>query len=367
MPNYKNSRGGEQRWNETGAGFITNQAVFRDDFPGVALNPAIWTSTVGVGHGIAVAGGALNISSGIAPNTETVVKSLVSFAVPNRVRFIARASQRIANTEMYLEVVDTTNDGQIARFLLDGTVATSVKCDALNAGISAGVTGVAKLTTASDAVFEIQLSEEEVCFADRPVDSVAARTSLLIRSRNVPDPVDRYAIQIRVKNLAIPPVSSTTLTIGAVVAQESNELLTRIAGGQGDISAAHSLSAYLTGGLVTISGFAAVANLATYWNDTVTPLIAAGTYTGTVRDLGISSTQNRKTFYASAFADQAGTLFIDMSNDNIAWRQAKKIACLAGDSVELSALICTRYYRVRWVNGATAQAAFMLNSGVQGF
>ena len=264
MPNYKNSRGGEQRWNETGAGFITNQAVFRDDFPGVALNPAIWTSTVGVGHGIAVAGGALNISSGIAPNTETVVKSLVSFAVPNRVRFIARASQRIANTEMYLEVVDTTNDGQIARFLLDGTVATSVKCDALN-------------------------------------------------------------------------------------------------------SAAHSLSAYLTGGLVTISGFAAVANLATYWNDTVTPLIAAGTYTGTVRDLGISSTQNRKTFYASAFADQAGTLFIDMSNDNIAWRQAKKIACLAGDSVELSALICTRYYRVRWVNGATAQAAFMLNSGVQGF
>jgi hypothetical protein len=354
MPNYKNSRGGEQRWNANGAGLVANQFAFRDDFAGVALNPAIWSSAIGVGHNLTVAGGELNIASGVLPNTETVVKSLVSFAVPNRVWFIARASQRIANTEMYLEICDATNDGQIARFLLDGTVATSVKVDAFNANVSAGFTVVTKTTSAGDAIFEIQLGNDEVVFGDRPVDTTTSRTTLMVRSRNVPDPVDQYIVQIRVKNLAVAPASSSTLTVGAVVAQESNELLTRIAGGQGDVSNAHAIQVSIVWPSL-------------YYNDTVTPLIAAGTYTGTVRDFGVVATSNRKTFVANGFSDQAGTLFIDMSNDNVTWRQAKKIACLAGDSVELSALICTRYYRVRWVNGATVQAALMLNSGVQGF
>ncbi len=115
-----------------------------------------------------------------------------------------------------------------------------------------------------------------------------------------------------------------------------------------------------------VSGTLGVNNVTTFYNDTVTALAAAGTFTGTSRDLGVSPQTGKRLFVATAFADQAGTLYVDMSNDNTTWRQARKIAIVAGDSAELQVAVVTRYYRARFVNGATAQGGFMLNSGVLG-
>lgn len=113
-----------------------------------------------------------------------------------------------------------------------------------------------------------------------------------------------------------------------------------------------------------VSGAVTVSCATAFYNDTVSPLAVGATFTGTSRDLGVTQ-QTKKSFLACAFSDQAGTLFVDMSNDAVTWRQAKKAAVAAGDSADLFVSVVTRYYRVRFINDAVAQTAFMLNSATQ--
>lgn len=95
--------------------------------------------------------------------------------------------------------------------------------------------------------------------------------------------------------------------------------------------------------------------------DTTTSLAASATYTGTSRDAG--STAAYQVFCARAFADQAGTLYIDDSTDGTTWRTVSSVAVTANECKTLEARVLARYNRVRFVNGASAQAAFRVTSG----
>jgi hypothetical protein len=102
-----------------------------------------------------------------------------------------------------------------------------------------------------------------------------------------------------------------------------------------------------------------------FYNDSVTAQAASATLTGTTRDVGIAAGAvcPFAAFNATAFADQAGTLRIEMSTDNVTWRRATADTAVAANAVvTLSVPVVTRYYRVVYVNGATLQTAFMLNS-----
>lgn len=102
-----------------------------------------------------------------------------------------------------------------------------------------------------------------------------------------------------------------------------------------------------------------------FFNDTVVVLAGAATYTGVARDVGIAagSVQPYAAFNATAFADQAGTLRVEMSNDNVTWRRASADQAVAANTaVILSVPVVTRYHRAIYVNGATLQGAFMLNT-----
>ena len=106
-----------------------------------------------------------------------------------------------------------------------------------------------------------------------------------------------------------------------------------------------------------------------FFNDSTTALAGAATFTGTARDVGIAAgtIQPYGAFNATAFADQAGTLRIEMSNDNTTWRRATADTAVAANAVvTLSVPVVTRYYRAVYVNGATLQGAFMLNSSFTG-
>lgn len=116
------------------------------------------------------------------------------------------------------------------------------------------------------------------------------------------------------------------------------------------------------GGTVTAN---AVAQNNVFYNDSVTAQAANATVTGTARDVAVAAgTVHRySAFNASAFSDQAGTLRIECSNDNVTWRRASADTAVAANSViYLSVPVMTRYHRVVYVNGATIQGAFMLNS-----
>jgi hypothetical protein len=68
-----------------------------------------------------------------------------------------------------------------------------------------------------------------------------------------------------------------------------------------------------------------------------------------------------------AFADQAGIIRIESSNDNVTWRRnTADVTVAANTAVVLSVPVTTRYYRVVYVNGATIQTAFMLNTSFTG-
>lgn len=109
------------------------------------------------------------------------------------------------------------------------------------------------------------------------------------------------------------------------------------------------------------------ANLGTYggvvYTDSSTVLAANATFTGTSRDSG--STVGYGVFIASSYSDQAGTLFIEKSTDATTWRPAAQVATLAATPAELRIGITTRYNRVRFLNGATLQTAFLLTSSMQ--
>lgn len=121
-------------------------------------------------------------------------------------------------------------------------------------------------------------------------------------------------------------------------------------------------------GSVSVSGTTTVSgnvNAGTGFTDSTTALAAAGTFTGTGR---ANSAGQFAFFNATAFADQAGTLFIDQSLDTGATYQAvASQAVAAGGAANLSLRLCgavgtATLYRVRYVNAAGAQTTFRLSS-----
>lgn len=95
--------------------------------------------------------------------------------------------------------------------------------------------------------------------------------------------------------------------------------------------------------------------------DTTTNLAISAVYTGTSRDAG--STVAYQMFIARAFADQAGTLYVEDSTDNVLWRTVASVAITAGECKTIESKVLARYNRVKYINGAVAQTAFRLTSG----
>ncbi len=102
-----------------------------------------------------------------------------------------------------------------------------------------------------------------------------------------------------------------------------------------------------------------------FWNESVTPLAASATLTGTARDVGVAvgAAHRYSAFNAFAYASHAGTIRIEISADNTTWyRATADTAVTAGAVVHLSIPISARYHRVVFVNGATLQTSFMCNT-----
>lgn len=101
------------------------------------------------------------------------------------------------------------------------------------------------------------------------------------------------------------------------------------------------------------------------YTDSVAALAGSATFTGTGRANSLSQYGQ---FIATAFADVAGTVFIDQSLDTGAtYQPIASAAVAAGGAQQLVVSLTGSYassnlYRVRYVNGAAAQATFRLSS-----
>lgn len=123
----------------------------------------------------------------------------------------------------------------------------------------------------------------------------------------------------------------------------------------------------VSGTLGLSTGSATVGNLIRQsgFTDSSTALASSGTFTGTGR---VTTGANYREFVATAFADQSGTLFIDLSVDTgTTYRNISSVAVAASIAQQLSVRVtgaagAATLYRVRYVNGATLQGAFQLSS-----
>jgi hypothetical protein len=111
-----------------------------------------------------------------------------------------------------------------------------------------------------------------------------------------------------------------------------------------------------------------------WWDDSSTNLAANATFTGTARDLLVTATATAwanaatfaKEFRISAESDVAGTLWVEVSRDNVNWRRIKSVATAAvsggGHYAEIIHQPSWRYARGGFTNGAGAQTRFSIGS-----
>lgn len=66
-----------------------------------------------------------------------------------------------------------------------------------------------------------------------------------------------------------------------------------------------------------------------------------------------------------ALTDQAGTLYVEESNDATTWTAAATLAAVANQLVDTGFVaLAKRYYRFRYTNGATLQTLFLLYQSI---
>lgn len=232
-----------------------------------------------------------------------------------------------------------------------GAFATAVIQIVASAGISAGAI-IFEQTNDNSSTTGIPLEVREMgSTGSTPV--IAAITIAASTRRMFTAPISARYIRARI---------STAFTGGTV---QALAVLSSFAYAPPVVNVQQATAANLQT-TATISGSpTVVAQDNLYFNESVTAQAAAATFTGTSRDVGVAvNTYHRfSAFNVSAFADQAGTVRIECSNDNATWRRASADTAVAANAVVyLSVPIMTRYYRVVYINGATLQTAFMLNS-----
>lgn len=235
--------------------FTTAREKFRDAFLTYDTTNNWTTVSTGSGMAITTAGAAngaryLNISSGTTINSETIIISKTRFKAPCSVIVGLSMSQRIANCDAFIEIVEVDTNGNVitdstqasarfkdarngASFQFNGTTATTQTVNVRQDGLTeVTATGTYTTTAATGTnpnfipagLFEITLRNRDVQFSSVAIDSNAAKTAPLARTMRVPNPDALYALRIRVLNGGTAPASSTDVRIHSVVITDDTRL-----------------------------------------------------------------------------------------------------------------------------------------------
>ena len=315
------------------------------------------------------------------------INAVSGTAIPNR---WAIASIPDINTIRFTAVGWTAGSGTLDLFgwnyfrsVYQAAAPTTMFTDTQRQGWAVGDVVTSSLTTASPGhIMQMAADGRNVYWADTLVASTGAPAMLTRASKyeNIPDPTTELYMYIWVYNGTSAPGSTTTLTVGFVSVEDTVNNPVYLAGsrlGQSSalpvsittaptLTVGFSASAALTAGTATIGTLIRHTGFA----DSSTPLGSGATFTGTGR---VTTGGNYSKFNATAWADQAGTLVIDVSSDTGAtYRPVKAIALATlpgslGFAADLSVAVTgvvgtSNLYRTRFINGTTLQGAFQLSS-----
>lgn len=385
-----------------------SNSLTRYEFSGSSL-PTDWNIIAhGTGQTVTVASSTMTIAANTTASATTTVRCTKPIRPKVYVRFIVQLSQRIANQNFYLEITNAAGT-TYARYDLNGTTATTGQCVTANQGTANTAVSVTIPTTASYATLDIYADTNDVVFSSVASNTNAVKSGIASFDRLILDPNEDYYVQVSAVNSASAPASNTNLIVDSVVIQDLTAMKVDVIRGDGTAALSNATPVQvMTSSAVTVNGGAAhdgavsgnpmlcagyassstptavsavgdvtrlwatlngaliVAQPTLFFNESTTALAASATFTGTSRDNGgttAASVTIYGAFNVTAFADQAGTVRIEMSNDSTTWRRATADTAVTANSViTLSVPVVTRYYRAVYVNGATLQTAFMINS-----
>lgn len=350
---------------------------FRDSFPGPSIDPLKWDTVVGTGGNATITAGQLVLGSGNTANSETYVMTKETFYIPFRISFSLTLSQRIANQSFYVEAVSVDPvtglpDGiHSCGWLFDGTSATIGKYVVQSSGLAPLVSAASTVVTTANGTghFEVEPFADEAWFHSGVLDANTGRANSYRRHQQIPDPNALYKIRVRWLNGATAPASNTNASLQFVAIQDYQELTAEITAGRGQTSAGQAMAAAVVSmPTTTVTGTVtanAIAQNSIFFNETTTNLAAGATFTGTSRDTGVAAgaVHRYNMFYGYALASHPGTFRIELSNNNTNWFAATdNMPVAANVPMWISTPIATRYHRVVFINGATAQTSFIVNS-----
>jgi|688.fasta_scaffold01422_40 hypothetical protein len=250
---------------------------FRDDFAGAALDPDKW-ELIATGPGMAISfpGGTtsyLNINSGVDVDSETIIRSRDVFQLPMRSSCSVTASQRIANSEFFVEFIECdaagvpitsaanqTNAGtspDYAAIKFDGTSATSALVVVRGGGAPEFVPAASTITTTLAGgtspnftpanMLEMLVGGDYVQLNSSAIDSTSVATTPRRVTQSAPAPRAFYRLQIRAHNLSTAPASATDYRLHFIRLQSWAPLAAEIVGGNGNVSGAGSIGATIVG------------------------------------------------------------------------------------------------------------------------
>lgn len=309
----------------------------------------------GSGQTITTAGAAngsryLKIATGVTTSSETIIQSRDSFKLPVKLAFALSMSQRIANQEVFVELVGVNSSGVVetdATFasanLNNASNAASFKFDAVTAANAVYITrgfATSELASASTAftgsttvatgttpnfiaasIYEINADMEEVVWNTRAIDSLAAVQLAVKRTQNLPDPGKDYKVRIRIRNLGTAPASTTDVRLHFIRVLDTTRFTVDFArhmGRTADI--ADSLPVAVTNAhTVAVSNIAAIAAGATAIGDVGVQYRATAAGAASRSHLVAAATTN-PTIVKNAAGRLIGWC---LSNTTASWRYVK--------------------------------------------
>ena len=228
----------------------TTQKQMRDDF--VGFDPLKWNVVNGAGDTPWNFTNGAVLVKGLTSGSSSYLLSKAAFSIPFRLSVGLTMSQRIANQTVAVELVSLDpstglpDEDFVARWLFDGTTATTAKYGTVVNGQSTISSGVTVVTTAGGSYFEIEAAVDELWFHCNTIDSTSSRTNTYRKQLKLLDPERAYKVRIVVSNVGV-PASATTVTIPFVCVEDYSQTLVEILGGRGNTVAGNTTPVTVTG------------------------------------------------------------------------------------------------------------------------
>jgi hypothetical protein len=203
---------------------ITLKAAYTGSASGTGNRSLVFPFT-GTGGSQAVASGALTLTGGTTATSITGIKRFTDYG-PLVFRSRVTVSQRIANQEIHIGLEeDAATTRWFARFLLDGTTNTTVKCEtgrnptstpSASETQTTTVTLPNGATTAAARDYRVELLTESVRFF---IDNVIVAEHVTV----IPHQHDEMTSHVEIRN-GTTPASSTTVTVDYLTGKNHNKL-----------------------------------------------------------------------------------------------------------------------------------------------